>query len=66
MPVQQLLRRRRRGRHYDRLIAQTFLQFYPEPVLLHFKNGEIVLLHQVDEGFDIFKVHGATLLGDKK
>ena len=45
------------------LFARAFLQFRAETVLLHLEDGEIVFLHQVDDGFDIFEFQRRVLSG---
>ncbi len=51
---------RRRGD--NGLIADPFLQLETKTVLLHLEDREIVFLHQINDGFDVFEFHGVALL----
>jgi hypothetical protein len=40
------------------LFAGPFLQFQSKTILLHFEDRQVVLLHQIDDGFDVFEFQG--------
>ena len=48
----------RQRRSHGRLIGCAFLKLETKTVLFDLKNRKIVLLHQIDEGFDFFDVFG--------
>ena len=51
-------------RDENRLFARAFLQFEFEPILLHLEDRQVVLLHQVDDGFDVFEFQGVPFPGE--
>ncbi len=50
------LRRGRGSRRRENCLRlYALLQFQLEAILLHLEDREVVLLHQIDDGFDVFE-----------
>ena len=41
-------------------MGPRLLQLEAKAFLLHLENGEVVLLHQIDDGFDVFKFQAVS------